>query len=120
MREEAAMCVRIFALIVSGTLLFGLGRAAWAQGRPRAGDVLRKKHEPAPVRKKAKKDKGFRREGDYFVLEDIKIEGKIYKPEAFHVINRKELNLQWDLGDPRFAGSLLSKVLDSVKEEAVF
>ncbi len=104
-------------LVVLGAI--SLEGAAFGQGAPRGGGkgTLTKKHEPAPVKKKRG---GFKREGDYFVLEDIKIEGKIYKPEAFHVINRKELNLHWDIGDPRFAGSLLTKLLDSIKEEGVF
>jgi len=39
----------------------------------------------------------------------------VYKPQAFHVINRKELSLRWDVGDPRFRGSFLNALLDSVK-----
>jgi hypothetical protein len=72
--------------------------AAWAQGKPK---------EPKEI-----KSKGG---GSLFVLEDIKIEGKVYKPQAFHVINRKELNLAWDVSDPRFRRSFLTQVVKAVK-----
>lgn len=89
--------------------------SAWA--KPASADKGKKKFEPGDAVKKKremkiKKSKG----GNMFVLEDIEIEGKVYKPQAFHVINRKELNLEWDVRDPRFRRSFLTKVVTAVKK----
>ena len=103
--------------VMTAALALGLGGAAWAAmpaGGAAEGKV--KKHEPGDATKK-KKDKGIKKSGDYFVLEDIKIEGKVYKPEAFHVVNRKELSLRWDIEDPRFGGNFLARILNSVKRD---
>ncbi|MCD6499663.1 MAG: hypothetical protein J7M25_15335 [Deltaproteobacteria bacterium] len=103
-RTFATKLRHAFVVGAAGAVLLVSG-SVWAQSP--------KKHEPTKdatkVRKKAKTS------GSYFVLEDIKIEGKVYKPQAFHVINRKELSLRWDVGDPRFRGSFLNALLDSVK-----
>jgi len=101
-------------VIAAGICLFGgAARAAMPAGGGPGGKT--KKHEPGDITKK--KDKGIKKSGDYFVLEDIKIEGKVYKPEAFHVVNRKELSLRWDIEDPRFGGNFLARILSSVKRD---
>ncbi len=75
------------------------------------GQAKKRKHEPGSEIKKS-------RDGSLFILEDIEIEGKIYKPEAFHVISRKDLSLEWDVEDPRFRRSFLDRVIASVESEA--
>jgi hypothetical protein len=114
----AALSVPIFFFVVATAAGILTGSApipsAWAQQGGGAGekslepkkDVVKEKRES-----KIKSKKG----GSLFVLEDIKIEGKVYKPQAFHVINRKELNLAWDVSDPRFRRSFLTQVVKAVR-----
>lgn len=94
----------IMAAALSGVFITALPQDANAQAEKR-------KHEPDSEIKRS-------RDGSLFVLEDIEIEGKVYKPEAFHVISRKELSLEWDVEDPRFRRSFLDRVIASVESEA--
>lgn len=109
------MNVRNFVVagVAAVMLAGGLGVA---RAQPRAARPARKnpKLEPGDITKKRKKARATR--GNLFVLEDIKIEGKVYKPQAFHVINRKELNLEWDVRDPRFKKSFLGSLVGAVRK----
>jgi hypothetical protein len=97
------------------TTVFGVGVFAGAPSLTRA-QTKNKKLEPGDaVKKKREAEIKAKKGGSLFVLEDIKIEGKVYKPQAFHVINRKELNLEWDVSDPRFRRSFLTLVVKSVR-----
>jgi len=107
-----------FVFLLCFVLLSGVSsRSAFAQGgKADRGDT--KKHEPGDAVAKKKETKIKKSQGgSLFVLEDIEIEGKVYKPQAFHVINRKELNLEWDVGDSRFRSSFLSEVVSSIDSD---
>ncbi len=108
---------RMVQTMFVGLVVAGLSTSALAAMPGGGGEAAgAKKHEPGDATKKKKrKDKAIKKSGDYFVLEDIKIEGKVYKPEAFHVVNRKELSLRWDIEDPRFGGNFLKRIMASVK-----
>lgn len=107
-----------FVFLFSFALLSGVSSlSAFAQGG-KADKGTTKKHEPGDAVAKKKETKIKKRQGgSLFVLEDIEIEGKVYKPQAFHVINRKELNLEWDVGDSRFRSSFLSEVVSSIDSD---
>ena len=108
MRFRNIVAVALLAV----TVTFGAGSAK-AKARPSGPVKKNPKLEPKgdPTKKSGVK----RQRGNLFVLEDIKIEGKVYKPQAFHVINRKELNLEWDVRDPRFKKSFLDTLVDAVR-----
>lgn len=103
----------ISVLCAACVIVFG---AQSLEAQPRRARPTRRnpKLEPGDAVKK-KRSKREKSRGGLFILEDIKIEGKVYKPQAFHVINRKELNLEWDVRDPRFRKSFLSSLVAAVR-----
>ena len=102
-------------------MLLGLGMLvtpgeAWARAavRPAApGAEARRAREPAAI----KRDRMRTTAGGEIENEDVfTIEGKVYKPEVFVFLGRKNLNLDWDLDDPRFKRSFLESVVQAVSE----
>lgn len=88
----------LIALALAFVFLYCPGReAAAAPAQPRAA-------APPPPR----------RTGGENQIEEFDIVGKIYKPEVFVFLGRKELNLNWDVDDPRFKRSFLDAVINSV------
>ena len=104
------LSVLLFGLAIVAVFLY-CPRGAVARAPERAGAREkaadgRKKHEPAPVRR--------RTTGGESQIEEFDIVGKIYKPEVFVFLGRKALNLSWDLDDVRFKRSFLDAVINSV------
>jgi hypothetical protein len=106
----------------TGVVLLGLGllvgpgeaaaRAARPAVAPPAADA-RRAREPAPL----KRDRLRPNAAGEIENEDVfTIEGKVYKPEVFVFLGRKNLNLDWDLDDPRFKRSFLESVVKAVSE----
>jgi hypothetical protein len=110
------MKIRMFLSAVCAACVLAIG-AQGLKAQPRRARPAKRnpRLEPGDAVKKKRKAKE-RSRGGLFILEDIKIEGKVYKPQAFHVINRKELNLEWDVRDPRFRKSFLSSLVAAVRK----
>lgn len=110
------MRIKHVLLIAAALVLVPVADARAKPARPPAREVKRNpKLEPGDAVKEKQKAKKKAHKGGAFELETINIEGKIYKPQAFHVINRKELNLEWDVRDPRFKRSFLTSLIDAVR-----
>ena len=102
------------------SLALALGRRASAQGRARAaspGTPPRRRRGAPPAgapaadaRTKVKVEKGAGGKKIYRITEEIRIEGKIQKPEAFFFYQKSSINYDWQ----ELKQDFIPKILDSV------
>ena len=91
----------VLALALCGSL--GMGNAR-AQKAPAAAPA------PAPDATKVKVEKGAGGKKVYRITEEIRIEGKIQKPEAFFFYQKSTINYDWQ----ELKQDFLPRILDSV------
>ena len=96
------------AALIAAVCLLTFSGPAIAQEKPAAkpGAAAEEKADAAKV--KVERGKGGKKV--YRITEEIRIEGKIQKPEAFYVLQKSSINYDWqDLKQ-----DFLPKILDSV------
>jgi hypothetical protein len=91
----------VLALALCGSL--GMG-SALAQKAPAAAPA------PAPDATKVKVEKGAGGKKVYRITEEIRIEGKIQKPEAFFFYQKSTINYDWQ----ELKQDFIPKIVDSV------
>lgn len=94
-------------------LAFGLLAAtapvlAWAQKKK--GATAAAPEAAASDAPKVKVERGAGGRKVYRITDEIKIEGKIQKPEAFYVLQKSSINYEWT----QLKQDFLPKILDSV------
>jgi hypothetical protein len=125
--------MKLRGLYVMGLCL--LAAPAWAQTRAATGRTRPTGPPPAPSQPTApvsgtapaaaptqgqsqggdtnvKVERGAGGKKVYKILTDIRIEGKIQKPEAFYVLQKSSINYEWTELKQEF----LPKILESVKK----
>jgi hypothetical protein len=95
--------VLALALLPSGRA-FGQAAGAPAAGDAPAGDA------PASAAPKVKVEKGAGGKKIYRITDEIRIEGKIQKPEAFFFYQKSSINYDWQ----ELKKDFIPKILDSV------
>jgi hypothetical protein len=83
------------------------GGSAFAQSTPPAGAAGGNAADAAP---KVKVEKGAGGKKVYRITEEIRIEGKIQKPEAFFFYQKSSINYDWQ----ELKQDFIPKILDSV------
>jgi hypothetical protein len=83
--------------------------AAGAASAPDPGQAGANAQQQAPA---VKVERGAGGKKVYRITEEIRIEGKIQKPEAFYVLQKSSINYEWTELKQEF----LPKILDSVSK----
>jgi hypothetical protein len=94
---------RLLAAVALSLLMAPFARAQSAGDAPAAGDG----NAAAP---KVKVEKGAGGKKVYRITEEIRIEGKIQKPEAFFFYQKSSINYDWQ----ELKQDFIPKILDSV------
>jgi len=92
-------------LRVPTTILFAASMALLAMVAP----AVAQEDQPAD-KPKVKVTRGAGGKKVYRIEEEIRIEGKIQKPEAFYVLQKSSINYDWQ----KLKQDFLPKILDSV------
>jgi hypothetical protein len=100
--ETLASLALVFALSAPATRVFAED--------PPAGAAPAADAQPATAAPKVKIEKGAGGKKVYRILEDIRIEGKIQKPEAFFFYQKSSINYDWQ----ELKQDFVPKILDSV------
>ena len=95
----------LLAALSLGSLL--LAPAARAEDAPAGGDA-----NAANAAPKVKVEKGAGGKKVYRITEEIRIEGKIQKPEAFFFYQKSSINYDWQ----ELKQDFIPKILDSVSK----
>lgn len=101
MRQLRKCMVRVLSL----ALLLGASAPSWAQEK----SIPAAQGEEAP---KVKVERGKGGKKVYRIEEEIRIEGKIQKPEAFYVLQKSGINYDWQ----ELKQDFLPKIVDSVSK----
>ena len=105
--SRAKMC-GLLALAFSLTL--GLSSAEAQAPAPRAAAAPPAAPAPAADATKVKVEKGAGGKKVYRITEEIRIEGKIQKPEAFFFYQKSSINYDWQ----ELKQDFIPKIVDSV------
>lgn len=115
--ETRGRGLRMVAILLAGALGASTGSAARAQG-PAAKKAAQKGAaagaEPAAdgdQDPKVKVERGAGGKKVYRIEGEIRIEGKIQKPEAFYVLQKSSMNYDWQ----ELKQNFLPKITDSVR-----
>jgi hypothetical protein len=106
------MPIRHAAILGSVSLALTLALAVLVPGRAAAQATAKPAAPPAaaPEAPKVKVEKGAGGKKVYRITEEIRIEGKIQKPEAFFFYQKSTINYDWQ----ELKQDFIPKILDSV------